>query len=50
MLTLFVLARNVTTFRENWETQVLDYLESEGFTNFLNKPIPTVQDNCTYWE
>ncbi len=49
-LTLFVLARNVTSFRENWETQVLDYLESEGFTNFLNKPIPTVQDNCTYWE
>lgn len=48
-LTLFVLARNLTSFAEQWQQGVLERLEQLGFTNFLNKPIPTVQDNCTYW-
>lgn len=48
-LTLFVLARNLTTFATTWASGVLERLKEAGFTNFLNTPIPTVQDNCTYW-
>lgn len=48
-LTLFVLARNLTSFAETWEDGVLHRLFDLGFTNFLNEPRKTVQDNCTYW-
>jgi len=47
-LTLFVLARNITRFHEFWETDVLSYLKEQNFTNFLNTPIPTVQNGCDY--
>lgn len=48
-LTLFVLARNLTTFKANYEAGVLKRLEEGGFTQFYNTPILTVQTNCTYW-
>lgn len=47
--TLFVLARNISKFRDTWEEGVLKNLTKLGFTNFLNTPILTVQDGCTYW-
>lgn len=47
--TLFVLARNLTTFANTWASGVLERLKQAGFTSFLNTPIPTIQDNCTYW-
>ena len=47
--TLFVLARNLTRFAELYEKQVLETLTSLGFTTLWNTPIPTVQENCTYW-
>jgi apolipoprotein D and lipocalin family protein len=49
-LTLFVLARNLTTFAEEWEAGVLQRLNTAGFTGFLNTPIATKQGGCTYWE
>lgn len=48
-LTLFVLARNLTEFTAYWQTEVLSWLEKNGFTRLLNTPIATVQDGCTYW-
>lgn len=48
-LTLFVLARNLTSFAETWQDGVLDRLYGLGFTNWLNEPIATVQENCSYW-
>lgn len=48
-LTLFVLARNLTTFAMEWQEGVLQRLQQLGFTGFLNKPIATVQQNCSYW-
>ena len=48
-LTLFVLARNLTEFAAYWQTEVLSWLEKNGFTRLLNTPIATVQDGCTYW-
>jgi lipocalin len=48
-LTLFVLARNLTTFASTWASGVLERLKEAGFTNLLNTPIATVQENCTYW-
>jgi lipocalin len=47
--TLFVLARNLTTFAANWSAGVLQRLHDAGFTGFLNTPIVTPQENCTYW-
>jgi lipocalin len=44
--TLFVLARNVSEFYETWNTDVLDFLEENGFTETWNVPIETVQDGC----
>ena len=48
-LTLFVLARNATEFNKRWNTNVTAFLAAQGFTNFLNRPRPTVQQGCTYW-
>jgi len=48
-LNLFVLARNVTQFKENYEATVLDKLEQQGFTKFYNKPKEIYQGNdCEY--
>jgi len=47
--TLFVLARNVSEFYEKWDTNVSTTLKNLGFVNFYNKPIETIQTNCTYW-
>ena len=47
-LTLFVLARNVSEFYEKWNYQVMSTLHNLGFDNFINNPISTVQDGCTY--
>jgi apolipoprotein D and lipocalin family protein len=49
-LTLFVLARNVSRFMKFYNTNVSQYLKEQGFTNFLNTPIVTIQDNCVYWK
>jgi apolipoprotein D and lipocalin family protein len=45
-LTLFVLARNVSTFFNQYNTEVLRYLNETGFTEVWNRPILTVQDGC----
>lgn len=47
-LTLFVLARNITTFEENWESGVLERLNNLGFNRVLNTPIKTIQEGCNY--
>ncbi|XP_065900299.1 uncharacterized protein [Dysidea avara] len=48
-LNLFVLARNVTQFREKFEATVLAKLEQQGFTKFYNKPSKIYQeDDCQY--
>ena len=46
---LFVLARNVTEFKVNYEAEVLSKLESQGFTKFYNRPRDIYQgDDCVY--
>ena len=35
---LFVLARNVTEFKQNYDDDVLATLKEQGFTKFYNKP------------
>ena len=46
---LFVLARNVTEFKLNYEAEVLSKLESQGFTKYYNKPRDIYQgDDCVY--
>jgi lipocalin len=47
--TLFVLARNLTEFATTWASGVLERLKQNGFTEFWNTPIATVQENCEYW-
>jgi len=48
-LYLFVLARNATEFKQNYEAEVLTKLESQGFTKFYNKPRESYQGNdCVY--
>jgi len=47
-LSLFVLARDIETFKSDYEAEVLDFLESNGFTGYLNSPIETNHDDCSY--
>lgn len=47
--TLFVLARNVTTFFAKWNVNVTEWLKTNGFTELWNTPIRTTQDGCKYW-
>jgi lipocalin len=47
--TLFVLARNVSSFFERWNTNVSEWLKTNGFTKLWNTPILTVQNGCSYW-
>jgi len=47
--TLFVLARDVDTFKSQYDEEVTTWLAENGFTHFYNKPIPTVQNKkCIY--
>lgn len=46
---LFVLARNVTEFKENYDAQVLAKLREQGFTKFFDKPKEIYQGtDCVY--
>lgn len=45
---LFVLARDIETFNSEYDTEVLEFLSSNGFTYYWNSPIATPQDDCTY--
>lgn len=47
--TLFVLARNVTKFMEHYNSNVTEWLKTNGFTELWNTPILTVQDGCESW-
>jgi len=48
-VSLFILARNPTTFAAKYQTQVLALVKSMGFTNFLNKPVAVPQPStCVY--
>lgn len=48
-LGLFVLARNTEEFTTKYEDEVLAFLEENGFTRFINKPIETYQkSDCQY--
>ena len=48
-LNLFVLARNVTEFKMNYENGVRMKLMKQGFTRFYNRPTETYQGNdCLY--
>ena len=48
-LSLFVLARNVTEFKQSYELEVLTQLKRRGFTKFFNKPRETYQGtDCMY--
>lgn len=47
--TLFVLTRDVDTFRSQYDEEVKSWLAENGFTYPWNKPIATVQDkDCLY--
>ena len=46
---LFVLARDVKTFKSKYETEVLEILKKEGFSGALTSPQETYQgDKCVY--
>ena len=46
---LFVLARDVAEFKQNYEEEVLTKLKEQGFTKFYNKPIESYQGkDCMY--
>lgn len=47
-LTLFVLARNYTSFFNLYAEEVLTWLFRNGFNGVINSPIPTPQDGCVY--
>lgn len=47
-LTLFVLARNVSEFKQYYEAEVYSTLNSIGYNKFWNEPIPTTQEGCVY--
>ena len=48
-ITLFVLARDITEFKQNYDEEVLAKLKEQGFTKFYNKPTDTYQGNdCKY--
>lgn len=48
LMSLYVLVRDVATFKAEYEDDVLATLADQGFTSFLNKPIETNQDGCAY--
>ena len=47
--TLFVLARDPDDFRARFEADILQWLKTNHFDRFYNKPIQTVQmSDCDY--
>ncbi len=49
-ISLFVLARDVELFYQEYDSQVIKSLDNMGFTKNFNKPITMSQDNCNYNE
>ena len=48
-VTLFVLARDVNTFKSRYDEEVKEWLKENGFSHVFNKPIATLQsDECIY--
>ena len=48
-LGLYVLARDVETFRQKYEHEVLQFVREQGFILDFNKPKPIPQnDKCQY--
>jgi len=47
-LGLFVLVRDVNQYNNGLSTEIASILKNQGFTNALNKPFATPQDNCKY--
>ncbi|XP_022787189.1 temperature-induced lipocalin-1-like [Stylophora pistillata] len=46
---LFVLTRDVETFRNQYDEEVKSFLAENGFTHLYNKPVATLQDKkCLY--
>lgn len=48
-LTLFVLARNVTDYYNNYDKEIMEYLSVNGWSSFLNSPIEILQSGCVYF-
>ena len=47
--TLFVLARHYDSFKEHYDTEVLEWLKSNGFEGGKKTPIATSQgEKCSY--
>lgn len=46
--TLFVLTRDPEAFAKDYQDSVLKQLRALGFTSFLNRPRPTLQDGCKH--
>jgi len=48
-LALFVLARNMQEFEDEYEEDVLNWLANNGFGSPVNNPLPVYQgDDCLY--
>ena len=48
-LSLFVLARDVTEFKQKYDAEVLTTIEQLGFTSFYDKPTDIYQGkDCVY--
>eukprot|EP00607_Mallomonas_marina_P010372 CAMPEP_0182422918 /NCGR_PEP_ID=MMETSP1167-20130531/8769_1 /TAXON_ID=2988 /ORGANISM="Mallomonas Sp, Strain CCMP3275" /LENGTH=225 /DNA_ID=CAMNT_0024601403 /DNA_START=387 /DNA_END=1064 /DNA_ORIENTATION=+ len=48
-LQLYILARDVAKFKAEYETEVLNLVDSLGFNTFINKPLSTYQGaDCAY--
>ena len=48
-LSLFVLARNVTEFKQKYDAEVLAKVKQQGFTKFYDKPTDIYQGkDCMY--
>ena len=48
-LSLFVLARDVTEFRSEYENEALDWLAENGFDSPINEPLECYhEDDCLY--
>jgi lipocalin len=46
---LFILARNVTQFRSQYQNEVLKIAKKQGFNKSYNSPLPTYQEpDCQY--
>ena len=48
-LSLFVLARNVTEFKQKYDAEVLAKVKQQGFTKFYDQPTDIYQGkDCMY--